>query len=76
MMLVGVGAVIGAGTSLWASPFIAALLFNLKPRDALTFVGAVVVGGLAGGVASIASRPRHLRCGTSRGTPTTLRNRV
>jgi ABC-type antimicrobial peptide transport system permease subunit len=51
-MLVGVGVVIGAGTSLWASQFIEALLFNLKPRDALTFVGAivvlVVVGALAG----------------------------
>jgi predicted permease len=52
VMLVGVGVVIGAGTSLWASQFIAALLFNLKPRDVLTFLGAVVVlvvvGALAG----------------------------
>jgi len=52
MMLVGVGILIGAGTSLWASQFMEALLFNLKPRDALTFIGAVVVlvvvGALAG----------------------------
>jgi ABC-type antimicrobial peptide transport system permease subunit len=43
VMLVGVGVVIGAGTSLWASQFMEALLFNLKPHDSLTFIGAVVV---------------------------------
>ncbi len=52
VMLVGVGVVIGAGTSLWASQFMEALLFNLKPRDSLTFIGAIVVlvavGALAG----------------------------
>jgi hypothetical protein len=57
-MLVGVGVVIGAGTSLWASRFMEALLFNLKPRDSLTLIGAVVllvaVGWLAACVARVA----------------------
>jgi ABC-type antimicrobial peptide transport system permease subunit len=52
VMLVGMGVIIGAATSLWASRFMEALLFNLKPRDSLTFIGAVVVlvvvGVLAG----------------------------
>jgi ABC-type antimicrobial peptide transport system permease subunit len=52
VMLVGIGVLSGAATSLWASQFMEALLFNLKPRDSLTFIGAivvlVVVGALAG----------------------------
>ena len=52
VMLVGIGVVIGAATSLWALQFMEALLFSLKPRDSTTFVGAVVVlvvvGALAG----------------------------
>jgi putative ABC transport system permease protein len=51
MMLVGVGMVLGAGTILWASQFMEALLFNLEPRDSFTFIGAIVlllaVGALA-----------------------------
>jgi ABC-type antimicrobial peptide transport system permease subunit len=42
-MLVGAGVVIGAGVSLWASRFIASLLYGLEPGDPATLVGAVVV---------------------------------
>jgi hypothetical protein len=50
--LIGVGIVIGAGISLWASKFVASLLYGLEPRDPATLVGSAVVlaavGGLAG----------------------------
>jgi predicted permease len=42
-VLVGMGVVIGAGVSLWATQFVAALLFGLEPRDPTTFAGAAVV---------------------------------
>jgi ABC-type antimicrobial peptide transport system permease subunit len=42
-MLVGLGVVIGAGVSLWASRFVASLLYGLEPRDPTTLAGAVVV---------------------------------
>jgi putative ABC transport system permease protein len=41
VMLVGLGAAIGCGLSLWASTFIASLLYGLEPRDPFTLVGAV-----------------------------------
>jgi putative ABC transport system permease protein len=51
-LLVGVGVVLGGGLSLWASTYVAALLFGLEPRDPFTLVAAAVVllavGGLAG----------------------------
>jgi putative ABC transport system permease protein len=37
------GVVIGAGVSLWATQFVASLLFGLEPRDPTTFAGAAVV---------------------------------
>ncbi len=52
LILVGIGVVIGLTASMWASQFIAALLYGLKSRDPQTLVGAVValiaVGALAG----------------------------
>jgi putative ABC transport system permease protein len=42
-LLVGIGVVIGAGVSLWATQFVASLLFGLEPRDPLTVAGAVVL---------------------------------
>jgi putative ABC transport system permease protein len=39
-VLVGVGVVIGVGASLWASRFVASLLYGLAPHDPATFVGA------------------------------------
>jgi ABC-type antimicrobial peptide transport system permease subunit len=50
--MVGIGVVIGAGISLWASKFVAALLFEIRPRDPGTFVAAALVltgiGAVAG----------------------------
>jgi predicted permease len=50
-MLVGLGVVIGAVVSLWASRFVAPLLYGLPPRDPATLIGAVgvltTVGALA-----------------------------
>ena len=51
-ILVGAGIVIGAITSLWASTFVASLLFGLEPHDPVTLVGAAItlggIGALAG----------------------------
>jgi putative ABC transport system permease protein len=41
LIVVGVG--LGAALSLWASRFVATLLYGLEPRDPLTFVGAALV---------------------------------
>ena len=50
-ILVAVGVAIGAGVSLWASTFVATLLFGLEPRDPATFIGTVVVLAAVGAVA-------------------------
>jgi ABC-type antimicrobial peptide transport system permease subunit len=42
-MLIGLGIVVGTGISLWASKFVASLLFGLGPRDPATLVGAIVI---------------------------------
>ena len=51
-VLIGAGVVIGAGVSLWASKFVAPLLYGLEPRDPATMIGAALVlsavGVLAG----------------------------
>jgi ABC-type antimicrobial peptide transport system permease subunit len=51
-LLVGAGVVAGAALSVWASQFVASLLYGLHPRDPQTLIGAVVtlamVGALAG----------------------------
>jgi putative ABC transport system permease protein len=51
-VLVGLGVVIGAGLSWWASTFVAALLYGVEPRDPVTLVGAAgilaAVGAFAG----------------------------
>jgi putative ABC transport system permease protein len=49
--LIALGVVVGAGISLWASKFVATLLYGLEPRDPLTLVGAVVVLGAVGAAA-------------------------
>ncbi len=38
--LIGIGVVLGIGISLWASKFVASLLYSLEPRDPATLVGA------------------------------------
>jgi putative ABC transport system permease protein len=50
--LVGAGVIVGAGASLWASRFVAALVYGLAPRDPVTLIGAAfmlaAVAALAG----------------------------
>jgi putative ABC transport system permease protein len=40
---VGVGLLAGAGISLWASKFVASLLYGLQPRDPASIIGAAVI---------------------------------
>ena len=51
-VLVALGVIIGTAVSWWSSQFIASLLYDLQPRDAVTLVSAAVtltvVGALAG----------------------------
>ena len=51
-LLVGIGIVAGTAISLWATRFVATLLFGLDPRDPGTFAAAcvllAVVGAMAG----------------------------
>jgi predicted permease len=53
-LLVSAGVVIGAGFSVWASRFIAALLYGVEPHDGVTLAGAVLalaaVAACAGGM--------------------------
>jgi predicted permease len=52
LALIGIGLVVGAGTSLWVSRFAAALLYDIKPHDPLTLLSGTIVlaatGALAG----------------------------
>jgi putative ABC transport system permease protein len=50
-ILIGIGVVIGAGASLWASTFVAALLYGLEPRDPLTLVTSAAVLAAVGAFA-------------------------
>jgi putative ABC transport system permease protein len=50
-LLVAVGVAVGAGVSLWASRFVAALLFGLEPRDPATLAGAAAVLATVGAIA-------------------------
>ena len=51
-LLVGLGVLVGACISLWASQFVSTLLYGLEPRDPATLVGSstmlALVGALAG----------------------------
>src|ERR1700676_1252953 len=49
--LVAIGVLVGAGVSIWASTFVASLLYGLEPRDPITLIGAAVVLGIVGAVA-------------------------
>jgi predicted permease len=51
-MLVGLGVVIGAGLSLWASSFVASMLYGLTPRDPITLVGAAATLAAVGAFAA------------------------
>jgi putative ABC transport system permease protein len=50
-MLVGLGILIGAGMSSWASQFVATLLYGLEPRDPATLVGSAAVLAAVGAIA-------------------------
>jgi putative ABC transport system permease protein len=59
--LVGAGVIIGTATSLWASKFIAALIFGLQPHDPTTVMGAGVVLAAAAVVAGWLPARRAVR---------------
>jgi putative ABC transport system permease protein len=48
--LVAIGIIIGTGISLWASPLVSSLLYQLEPRDPATVAGAAAVLAIVGGV--------------------------
>jgi putative ABC transport system permease protein len=50
-VLIGLGVTVGAGVSLWASKFVATLLYGLEPRDPATLVGAAAILGAVGAFA-------------------------
>jgi predicted permease len=56
-LLVGVGVAVGIGASVWASRFVAPLLYGLQPRDPATLIGAAIllgaIGALAGGIPAV-----------------------
>jgi predicted permease len=49
--LVGIGVAVGVGASLWASKFVATLLYGLEPRDPVTLAAAAAVLGTVGAAA-------------------------
>jgi ABC-type antimicrobial peptide transport system permease subunit len=49
--LVAIGVAAGAVAGLWASRFVATLLYGLEPRDPSTFIGAALVLAAAGIIA-------------------------
>jgi ABC-type antimicrobial peptide transport system permease subunit len=51
-VLVGLGLIIGVSLAMWASTFVAPLLYGLEPGDPLTIAGAAVVLAAVGGLAS------------------------
>jgi ABC-type antimicrobial peptide transport system permease subunit len=50
-ILVGAGVLVGAGLSMWASAFVALLLYGLEPRDPSTLIGAAITLAAVGAVA-------------------------
>ena len=56
-ILAAVGIIVGSAISVWASRFVATLLYGLEPRDPVTLAIAVLVlaciAGVAGGLPAI-----------------------
>jgi predicted permease len=50
-VLVSAGVLAGLGVSLWASTFVASLLYGVEPRDVATMIAAVAVLGVVGALA-------------------------
>jgi ABC-type antimicrobial peptide transport system permease subunit len=49
--LVGIGVAVGVGASLWASKFVATLLYGLESRDPVTLLGAAAILAAVGAAA-------------------------
>jgi ABC-type antimicrobial peptide transport system permease subunit len=49
--LVGIGVLVGAAASVWASQFVASLLYGLGPRDPVTVAAAALILGAVGAAA-------------------------
>jgi predicted permease len=65
-ILMGVGVVAGAGASLWASRFVAALLYGTQPWDVSTLAAAVVVLAVIGALAGFLPARRAARIDPAR----------
>ncbi|MGH9143447.1 MAG: ADOP family duplicated permease [Vicinamibacterales bacterium] len=63
--LVASGAVIGAALSIWASQFVAVLLYGVEPRDPATLAGATVILMVVGAAAGLLPAYRASRVGPS-----------
>jgi putative ABC transport system permease protein len=50
-VLIAGGVVVGAGVSLWATTFVASLLYGLAPRDPATLIGSAITLAAVGAVA-------------------------
>ena len=51
-LLIAAGLALGLAGSLWAARFVEALLFQLEPRDPLTFAGGAIVLVAVGAIAA------------------------
>jgi ABC-type antimicrobial peptide transport system permease subunit len=51
-LLVGAGVIVGLAASMWASKFVAALLYGVAPRDVLTLTAAALTLTAAGALAA------------------------
>ncbi|MGB2715214.1 MAG: ABC transporter permease [Vicinamibacterales bacterium] len=65
-LLVGAGVIAGTGVSLWASRFVATLLYGLQPRDPATLVGAALVLSMIGALAGWVPARRAARIDPAR----------
>jgi putative ABC transport system permease protein len=61
VLLVGGGIVLGAGSSLWASRFVATLVYGLEPGDPATLAGAAVLLAIVAAVAAAVPARRASR---------------
>jgi predicted permease len=51
-LLIGIGVLVGAGISLWAAKFVAALIYGVAPRDPVVLAGSIVMFAAVAGVAT------------------------
>jgi predicted permease len=65
-LLLTLGIALGAALSLWASRFVATLLYGLEPRDPMTFAGAALVLLAIGALAAWLPARRAMRIDPAR----------